>query len=148
MMIPFIKYTKLALILSFLTMTMLQAQTNLQVKDLFASESITKDSLGEYAQVCITFLVNRPEQVARVEFKIGENVDTQEVFSGIASVEMHGNKLYAMFNGKPVKLMGDKVTIYWIGEKAIYKDVKYVTIRVQANDGRISDRAFCYVRYF
>jgi len=147
-MIRLIRIIALALIIALAGNTLLQAQTKMQVTDLFASEKVKLDSLTEYSEVYITFLINRPDQAARVDFKIGKEVDSGDVFSGTATIEMRGNNFYAVFDGKSIQLYGDKITIRWVGDKAKYKDAKYVTLRVQANDGTLSDRAFCFVRFF
>jgi hypothetical protein len=107
------------------------------------------DSLEyKYAHIRISFIVNRPEDVARVIFKIGKNINTDEVFSGTATIQMHRKKLFSVFNGQYEKLLGDKVIINWVGDKSVLKNAKYVTLQIQTSDGVLSNREFTFVRLF
>jgi hypothetical protein len=142
------KHIFFALIVSLGLHPAVQAQVNVQAKELFASKTVVTDSTGEHMQVRITFLVSRPDQAARVYFKIGRNIDTHEVVYGTAIIEMRGKKLYAIYNGAVTPLSGDKVTLIWKGDKAKYADAGYVTIQVQAATGALSDRIFCPVQRF
>jgi hypothetical protein len=134
------------LMVSLFTHIMLLAQANLEVQELFASKTIVTDSTGRYMEVRMSFRVNRPEQAARIYFKIGKNIGAHDVVSGTATIEMRGKKLFAIYNGTATPLSGDKVTLVWKGDKAKYAGAAYVTLQAQAATGALSGRVFCPVQ--
>jgi hypothetical protein len=125
-----------------------QAQTNIVVRNLFASSTLIQDSVSEKAQVRITFFVNRPDQIARIDFKIGKTVETGEVFAGTAGIEKRGTKYYSVFNNWYVELKGEKITLYWIGDKAQISNAKYVSVTLQGSDGNYTLPVYSFIRNF